>query len=98
MGIQKSVRGINKLLSVSLQPIYPVSISMIFQFTPFGIGKRICLGESLAKDSIFIFFAMMLQNLKFEVDPSKPRPNPKDTIMVITNMLKPFHVSLSQRK
>ena len=69
-----------------------------FQFTPFGIGKRICLGESLAKDSIFIFFTMMVQNLKFDADPAKPRPNPEDTIMIITNMLKPFHVNLSQRK
>ena len=69
-----------------------------FQFTPFGIGKRICLGESLAKDSIFIFFTMLVQNIKFDFNPSMPRPNPKDTIMVLTNMLRPFHVSLSQRK
>ena len=72
--------------------------NIFFQFTPFGIGKRICLGESLAKDSIFVFFTMLVQNIKFDLDPSMPRPNPKDTIMVLTNMLKPFHVSLSQRK
>ena len=69
-----------------------------FQFTPFGIGKRICLGESLAKSSIFIFFTMMIQNLKFEVDPAKPRPNPGDSIMATTHMLKPFFVKVSQRK
>ena len=57
-----------------------------------------CLGESLAKDSIFIFFTMMVQNLKFDTDPAKPRPNPDDTIMMLTNMLKPFHVNVSQRK
>ena len=69
----------------------------VFQFTPFGIGKRVCLGESLAKSSIFIFFTMMLQNLKFEVDPARPRPDPTATIMETTNMLKPFHVRVSQR-
>ena len=57
-----------------------------------------CLGESLAKDSIFIFFTMMVQNLKFDADPAKARPNPDDTIMMLTNMLKPFHVNVSQRK
>ena len=69
-----------------------------FQFAPFGFGKRICLGMSLAKSSIFIFFTMMIQNLKFEVDPGKPRPNSEDSIMSITHMPKPFFVKISPRK
>ena len=40
----------------------------------------------------------MMQNIKFEVDPAKPRPNPEDTIMATTHMLKPFYVKMSQRK
>ena len=71
-----------------------------FQFTPFGFGKRICIGKTLAEVSIFIFFIMMLQNLKFDINPSLPRPSPDDIVtgMVLGNVLKPFYVRLSERK
>ncbi len=34
---------------------------------PFGMGKRECLGESLARQELFIFFVALLQ--KFSVRP-----------------------------
>ena len=36
------------------------------QFVPFGIGKRICMGESLAKNEMFLFFVRMMQRVTFE--------------------------------
>ncbi|KAI4879224.1 hypothetical protein NFI96_005822 [Prochilodus magdalenae] len=34
-------------------------------FLPFSLGPRVCLGESLAKTELFIFFTSLLQRLKF---------------------------------
>ena len=41
------------------------------QFVPFGIGKRICMGETLAKNEMFIFFVRLLQRVFFEETENK---------------------------
>ncbi|KAB7503269.1 Cytochrome P450 [Armadillidium nasatum] len=38
---------------------------------PFGNGKRICIGESLARMQLFIFLVTMMQELHFYVPPNK---------------------------
>jgi len=49
---------------------------------PFSTGKRICLGETMARDSLFYFLCGLLQNFTFELDPlsasvdmDTPKPN-----------------------
>lgn len=44
-----------------------------FEFlNPFGIGKRTCLGENLARMELFVTFTALLQNFHFlPIDSSK---------------------------
>ena len=63
---------------------------------PFGIGNRICMGMSLAKNELFIFFARIIQRINIEVTDGK-HPNPEEYFSGITRIPKPYNVSVSAR-
>ena len=42
---------------------------------PFGIGKRYCLGHSLAEKEFFLFFTGLLQKYDISPPPMKPLPS-----------------------
>jgi cytochrome P450 len=42
---------------------------------PFGVGKRICLGQTLAEKEFYIFFAGFMQQFELLKDPSTRLPS-----------------------
>jgi len=67
------------------------------QFVPFGIGRRICMGETLARDSLFIFTTTLVKNLKFENPNNFPKPNPENFTDGFTVIPHPYHVNIRKR-
>ncbi|CAJ0939228.1 unnamed protein product [Ranitomeya imitator] len=72
-------------------------LQKIDAFIPFSTGKRICLGEGMAKMEIFLFLTFILQNfnLKSDEDPSSidlsPLPNSNGIIP------RPYNIQLVPR-
>ena len=68
------------------------------QFVPYGMGKRICMGESLARAELFIFSALVLQNFKIDLPVGHERPDPETDLAGVTRAPMPFYVNLSIRE
>lgn len=41
---------------------------------PFSTGRRVCLGESLARDELFLFSSSLFQRFRVTPDPNGPPP------------------------
>lgn len=71
-------------------------VQHIDQFLPFGSGKRRCMGENLAKSTLFLFFTTFLHSFEFFV----PNGHPMASIEGydgITLSPKPFKLVLKPR-
>jgi cytochrome P450 len=63
---------------------------------PFSIGKRQCLGETLAKSELFIFFAGLLQQFRIEEEVPGILPT-DDYLMGATTLPQPFKIRILKR-
>ncbi|XP_033223161.1 methyl farnesoate epoxidase-like [Belonocnema kinseyi] len=63
---------------------------------PFGIGKRRCLGEALARSSLFLFFTHVIHNFDFKISPEHGAPNPNG-YDGFTISPKPYYLIVSLR-
>lgn len=62
------------------------------RFVPFGIGKRVCLGETLAKTELFMLLTTLLQQFRFSASPDHPKPEVERCPGSIISAPLPFHV------
>ncbi|XP_059489585.1 probable cytochrome P450 303a1 [Neocloeon triangulifer] len=65
-------------------------------FIPFGVGRRRCIGDTLAKTNIFLFIANLLQTFNFENPKGRPLPDPFP-IEGITPFTQPYEGQISLR-
>uniref|UniRef100_H3AT94 unspecific monooxygenase n=1 Tax=Latimeria chalumnae TaxID=7897 RepID=H3AT94_LATCH len=66
-------------------------------FIPFSTGKRMCLGEGLARMELFLFFTMLLQNFTFKplVDPEEIDITPE--LSGFGNLPRPYELCAIKR-
>jgi len=64
------------------------------RFVPYGFGRRVCLGESLAKDTLRIFFATLVKHIRFTDPLSHQAPNPGNFTESSTVIPDAFHVNI----
>jgi len=66
-------------------------------FVPYGMGRRVCMGESLAKDTLFIFFTNLVKYLKFSQPVNHPAPSPANYTEGFTIIPHPYYVTITSR-
>lgn len=64
---------------------------------PFSTGKRVCIGESLARDELFLFITCIFQTFTVEPDPDSPKPTTEQLNSNIISMPKPHKLILKER-
>jgi len=66
-------------------------------FFPFSMGKRVCLGENLARIELFLFFTILLKNCKFSLPKANPHPNESKYKIGITRIPEEFYCTVNDR-
>ncbi|XP_013395423.1 cytochrome P450 2C15 isoform X4 [Lingula anatina] len=65
--------------------------------TPFSLGRRVCLGESLAKMELFLFFTNLLQQFSFTIPAGEEKPSLKSQWSIVRSP-RPFRVEVHRRR
>ncbi len=75
-------------------------IFSVFSLFPFGAGRRQCLGESLARERLFLYSCVILQSFHLLPPDGEPllSPDPRDFELGLILEPKPFSVKVMSRK
>ncbi len=72
------------------------TMKKVDQLIPFSLGKRKCLGESLAGMELFLIFTTLLQRFKFE--PTDPDNLPSlEGLFGVTKTTQPYKMLVTYR-
>jgi cytochrome P450 len=72
------------------------SLKRVDELIPFGLGKRQCLGESLARTELFLIFVTLMQKFSFRLIPGQPSPSTKG-IFGVTAPPQPYKTLIVNR-
>lgn len=62
----------------------------------FGAGKRVCLGDNLAKNMLFLVFSTLMQECTFRIPEGDPKPS-TFPLSGLTTAPAPFRVEVLER-
>ena len=65
---------------------------------PFGVGRRACIGETLARQELFMFFAGILQRFEIAEHPNCPLPSEAIGSGCLIRAPLPFYVCFKPRE
>ena len=65
---------------------------------PFGIGKRTCMGELLARNEILLFAVNLIQRVQFLPPKHNQQPDPSKYLVNLTRVPDDFHIRFVQAK
>jgi cytochrome P450 len=63
------------------------------RLVPFGLGKRMCIGSTLAQNELYLFLASFLQRFQF----SNPTPDTLEPIAGFVLGCPVFHMDVEER-
>jgi cytochrome P450 len=65
-------------------------------YLPFGAGRRVCVGDALVKQELFIVISRLMHEFTFEIPPDSPPPE-RVGFMCLVHMPKPYKICIKER-